>query len=161
MENNYYPDQDVEETGPDNEFLELVLTVGKNFQSWDKTLNFFTEYCHQKGFSYRKRHTETIEISSGIICISKRTLECSHSYIYKPWKIDDTNPVVFTQRGRLPNQYKSSLEIAQSRSKRKPLSDISGNKNVKGNRNNHNEQEISDIYKSRWCNEYGHYSKSK
>ena len=50
MENNYYPNQDVEETGPDNEFLELVLTVGKNFQSWDKTLNFFTEYCHQKGF---------------------------------------------------------------------------------------------------------------
>ena len=33
MENNYYPNQDVEETGPDNEFLELVLTVGKKFQS--------------------------------------------------------------------------------------------------------------------------------
>ena len=75
MKNNYYPDQDVKETGLDNEFLELVLTVGKNFQSWDKTLNFFTEYCHQKGFSYRKRRTETIEISPGITCISKRTLE--------------------------------------------------------------------------------------
>ena len=54
-------------------------------------LNFFTEYCRQKGFSYRKRRTETIEISPGVTRISKRTLECSHSYIYKPRKIDDTS----------------------------------------------------------------------
>ena len=73
------------------------------------------------------------------------------------------NSVVFTQRGRPPNRYKSSLEIAQSRSKRKPLLDISGNKNMEGNRSNQNEQEISDIHKSRRCkncNEYGHYSKT-
>ena len=49
--------------------------------------NFFTEYCRQKGFSYRKRRSETIEITTGITCISKRTLECSHSYVYKPRKI--------------------------------------------------------------------------
>ena len=53
--------------------------------------NFFTEYCRQKGFSYRKRRSETIEITTGITCISKRTLECSHSYVYKPRKIDDTS----------------------------------------------------------------------
>ena len=85
MENNYDSDQDMK---PDNESLELVLAVGKSFQSWDEALNFFTEYCRQKGFSYCKRRSETIEITTGITRISKRTLECSHSYVYKPWKIE-------------------------------------------------------------------------
>ena len=73
------------------------------------------------------------------------------------------NVIQIQERGRPPNRYKSSLEIAQSRSKRKPLSEISGNKNMEGNRSNQNEQEISDIHKPRRCkncNEYGHYSKT-
>ena len=53
MKNNNDSDQDTEEIEPDNESLELVLT--ESFQSWDEALNFFTEYCRQKGFSqYRK-----------------------------------------------------------------------------------------------------------
>ena len=72
------------------------------------------------------------------------------------------NPVVFAQRGRLPNRYKSSLEIIQSSSKCKPFSDIS-NKNVEENRGNQNEMEALNIHKSRWCRnckEYGHYNKT-
>ena len=59
MANNYNSDQNTE---PDNESLELVLAVGKSFQSWDKALNFFTEYCHQKGFSYLKRRMKLLKL---------------------------------------------------------------------------------------------------
>ena len=72
------------------------------------------------------------------------------------------NPVVFARRGRPPNRYKSSLEIAQLRSRCKPLSDIS-NKSMEDNRGNHDGTEASDIHKSRRCKnckEYGHYSKT-
>src|SRR5436190_15541035 len=71
------------------------------------------------------------------------------------------NPVVLTP----PNRYKSSLEIAQSKSNRKPLSDIyiSSDKNIEGNRINQSESESLDIHKLRQCKnskEYGHYSKT-
>lgn len=73
------------------------------------------------------------------------------------------NPVVFTQRGRPPNRYKSSLEIAQSKPKRRPLSDISGDRNVEENRRNQCDLETLDNHRSRQCRnckEYGHYSKT-
>ena len=54
-------------------------------------------------------------------------------------------------RGRPPNQHKSSLEIAKSKSNHKPLSDISGDKNMEGNRINQSESESLDIYKPRQC----------
>ena len=64
-------------------------------------------------------------------------------------------------KGRPPNRHKSSLEIAKSN--HKPLSDISGDKNMEGNRINQSESESLDIYKPRQCNknckECGHYSK--
>jgi len=73
------------------------------------------------------------------------------------------NPVVFTQRRRPPNRYKSSLEVVQSKSKRVPLSDISSDKNVEGNGSNQSELETLDIHKPRQCKNckgYGHYSKT-
>ena len=85
-------DKETEEIESDNEPVEiLALTTGKIFQTWDEALNFFTEYCHQKGFSYHKRQVENIEISLGISHISKRTLKCSHSSTYKSQKINDSS----------------------------------------------------------------------
>ena len=53
---------------------------------------------------------------------------------------------LFLLRGRPPNRHKSSLEIAKSKSNHKLLSDISGDKNMEGNRINQSESESLDIH---------------
>ena len=110
-DNDYDDDYEV---GLENE--EQVLTLGKEFDSWDDANKYFDEYALSKGFAVRKCRGDYITLEDGSQLLVRRTYSCTFSGNYKPNKVTDMTK----QRQRTSNSigcpWKANLNCSKTSS---------------------------------------------
>ncbi|EXX58660.1 hypothetical protein RirG_195850 [Rhizophagus irregularis DAOM 197198w] len=69
------------ESGSENENEEQVLSIGKEFDSWEEVNRFFDEYALSKGFAIRKCRGDYISLEDSSQRLVRRTYSCTFSEI--------------------------------------------------------------------------------
>ncbi|PKK56052.1 hypothetical protein RhiirC2_858769 [Rhizophagus irregularis] len=77
------------ESGSENENEEQVLSIGKEFDSWEEVNRFFDEYALSKGFAIRKCRGDYISLEDSSQRLVRRTYSCTFSGNYRPNKATD------------------------------------------------------------------------
>ncbi|CAB4483777.1 unnamed protein product [Rhizophagus irregularis] len=77
------------ESGSENENEEQVLSIGKEFDSWEEVNRFFDEYVLSKGFAIKKCRGDYITLKNGLQCLVRKTYSCTFSGNYRPNKATD------------------------------------------------------------------------
>ncbi|GET58950.1 hypothetical protein GLOIN_2v1792114 [Rhizophagus irregularis DAOM 181602=DAOM 197198] len=67
------------ESGSENENEKQVLSIGKEFDSWEEVNRFFDEYVLSKSFAIRKCRGDYITLEDGSQRLVRRTYSCTFS----------------------------------------------------------------------------------